>query len=217
MAKNAALSVRAIFWGVTFMPLVWLIIQMGPAEFFRLAYQICTVDNSLPTSSVVTNAPGYAIIDHLYVFSGTSYIVSDDEKTSNDAKAIVVSSCPSGKAECAGALKVVSPSEAREIFGRFVHKVPGVAFLSTVTSLPSSAYLDQVLAGLWRTYASLNLSQAISPRKLLLPSIEQMPMATNSTPSFVSVELKQRWQEYAEHNEARKFERAVIAYGRSDE
>lgn len=65
---------------------------------------------------------GYAIIDRLYVYGGTPYIVADNSATLTEAQAIV----GAGQAK-AGALQVVTVSEAREIFGRFVHKVPGVA------------------------------------------------------------------------------------------
>ena len=78
--------------------------------------------------------PGYAIIDRLYVYGGTPYIVADGPADLAGAEDIVASSCsPSGEttvSRCgttSAAVKIVTVKEAREIFGRFIHKIPGVA------------------------------------------------------------------------------------------
>lgn len=76
----------------------------------------------------------------------------------------------------------------------------------------SATYLDQVLAGLWRAYLSVNPPQEAIPRKLLLPTIDDTATSSNSTPLFLSIETKSKWDDWAKTAEARRFERAVIAY-----
>lgn len=77
---------------------------------------------------------GYAIVDRLYVFGGTPYIVSDSIANLNDVQDIVASTCYTTDQSTVvptcqpkdGELRIVTVDEAQEIFGRFVHKVPGV-------------------------------------------------------------------------------------------
>jgi len=216
---TGASMVRFYFWTFTFLPVIVLFIQLGPVQFSQLVRDVCTVDRSITPSSIVKDISGYAIIDRLYVYGGTPYIVADGPADLAGAEDIVASSCsPSGEttvSRCgttSAAVKIVTVKEAREIFGRFIHKIPGVAFLSTAGSLPSVAYLDQVLAGLWGVHASANPPETAVPRKLLIPSIENTPMSINPLQSFLSVETKSKWEDWARTPEARRFDRVIIAY-----
>jgi hypothetical protein len=70
-------------------------------------------------------------VDNLYVFAGVPYIVSNAASDIIDVHDIVSPGCksPDHSSACitsSEALKIVSLEEARQIFGRFVHKVPGV-------------------------------------------------------------------------------------------
>lgn len=222
MAKtsNGHALLRLVFWGFTLLPVVVLMFQLGPSEFARIMYDSCVVDRSIAPSSVVKTTSGYAVIDKLYVYAGIPYLVAGNGETLIAGQDIVDASC-AGESNCATekSIQIVTVEQATEIFGRFVHKVPGVSFLSTVNSLPSSAYLDSVLSGLWRTYSLLVPTPAPTsiPRKLLIPSLDSTTSAelkTNSTPSFLSVETKAKWEDWARTGEARVFERAVVAYGK---
>lgn len=149
--------VRFYFWAFTFLPVIVLFIQLGPVQFSQLVRDLCTVDRSIAPSSIVKDIsgryhefpatmarhgqceltgnclPGYAIIDRLYVYGGTPYIVADGPADLAGAEEIVASSCsptgetPVSRCGTSATVRIVTVKEAREIFGRFIHKIPGVA------------------------------------------------------------------------------------------
>lgn len=219
-------SVRFIFWATTLFPVVALFVALGPKEFASMLNVICTVDNAVVPSSIVRNTQGYAVVDRLYLHQGTPYIVADSKDVFDNAKEIIEASCdvledhPSECQPRVGALQVVSLEAAQQKFGRFIHKIPGVAFISTPSTLSSASELPTLLSGLWQTYSTLPTSfpfTSSTPRKLLLPSISSSSSLVsyqnqNSNTSFLSVETKKRWSEWAETNDPRRFERAVVAY-----
>ncbi|KAG8898285.1 hypothetical protein FRB99_007545 [Tulasnella sp. 403] len=123
--------------------------------------------NQMPQTVVVQHTQGFNILDNLYSLNGTMYIVTDKPKSIPPLRLITSSAYPvfNGEEEVAKReptskdMRVISPKDARKLFGSSAGRVEGVTFLSNDPPQFVNHYYHfcaELLFGMWRAYSSLD-------------------------------------------------------------
>ncbi|KAK7021197.1 hypothetical protein R3P38DRAFT_3318138 [Favolaschia claudopus] len=139
----------------------------------------------VPQTRIIAHVPGWSIIDHLYIFKGVVYIVSDVPSSIPNVSAIYSKGIDielGREAELARLpddtdIRVISTREARRSFGKGVQFLDGVTIL--VNDPPQFVrhyyhWAAELFFGLWRTYSSLDPSIPASGRPTSLPPPRRM-------------------------------------------
>ncbi|WVQ82768.1 hypothetical protein IAT38_004900 [Cryptococcus sp. DSM 104549] len=146
-------------------------------------------EEGAPRTEVLAHAPGWTIFDHVYLFNGTWFIVTDNPSTIpllrlmtstgneiwNDDESI------KGREPTENDMRIIFPSEAKRLWGHSASLVSG----STLLVNDPAQFLDhyyhfaaELLVGLWRTYASLDptisaqgITHLPSPSRMIFPHV----------------------------------------------
>jgi hypothetical protein len=131
----------------------------------------------IPQTQLLKHAPGYTILDNLFIFNGSVYLVTDKEHLLPPISSILASKGP-GFRDCT----VLSLEKAREILGSFGSTIRGVSWLSA-----DPKPCNSTLFALWRMYSSLDpsidsagLTSLPPPHRLIFPNT---PAFTDHKPS----------------------------------
>ncbi|KAI6107589.1 hypothetical protein EDD17DRAFT_1528370 [Pisolithus thermaeus] len=129
-------------------------------------------NEDLPTTTIIKHVPGSTILDHVFLFNGTVYLVSDDPSFP-PVGAIASSTEKPTEVPQSSDWQVLSTEKGREILGRYGGLIHGVTWLCT-DAHPS----NYTLFSLWRTYSSLNTSLDPAdplilspPRRIFYPNV----------------------------------------------
>ncbi|KAF8800564.1 hypothetical protein BYT27DRAFT_7199682 [Phlegmacium glaucopus] len=121
----------------------------------------------IPQTQLLKHAPGYTILDKVYIFNGSVYLVTDNEQVFPPISSIFAS-----RGEGLNNCTVLSSEKARELLGSHGATIRGVSWLSADTKPDNST-----LFALWRTYSSLDPSidsagrtKLAPPHRLLFPN-----------------------------------------------
>ncbi|KAK7048117.1 hypothetical protein R3P38DRAFT_2687295 [Favolaschia claudopus] len=139
----------------------------------------------VPQTRIIAHVPGWSIIDHLYIFKGVVYIVSDVPSSIPNVSAIYSKGIDielGREAELARLpddtdIRVISTGQARRLFGKGAQFLDGVTIL--VNDPPQFVrhyyhWAAELFFGLWRTYSSLDPSIPASGRPTSLPPPRRM-------------------------------------------
>ncbi|KAF8903321.1 hypothetical protein CPB84DRAFT_1814696 [Gymnopilus junonius] len=132
-----------------------------------------TVDNALqrwgddlPQTRVVKHAPGYNVLDNVYVFNGTVYVIAD-RANALPPMSTIVSHAGNGFAKW----EILSTEEGRKLMGSYGSTIRGVSWMDA-----DSTPHNSTLFALWRTYSSLDRAidstghtRLPPPRRLIFP------------------------------------------------
>ncbi|KAF9456415.1 hypothetical protein BDZ94DRAFT_1229680 [Collybia nuda] len=113
----------------------------------------------IPQSKLLRHVPGYTILDNVFIFKGTVYIVSDDFDSFPHLPLIVAAIGPG-----TNTWEIISTEEARDTLGQYGAILRGVTWMSADTTPHNSTLLS-----LWRTYSSLDPNIDGSGRTSLPP------------------------------------------------
>jgi len=141
---------------------------------------------NIPQTQLLKHVPGYTIIDNLFIFNGSVYLVTDKEHLLPPMSSILASKGP-GFRGCT----VLSLEKAREVLGSYGSTIRDVSWLSADTKPNNST-----LFALWRTYSSLDPSidsvgrtNLTPPHRLIFPNT---PAFTDSKPTSKKEHAKRR-------------------------
>ncbi|KDQ20223.1 hypothetical protein BOTBODRAFT_27641 [Botryobasidium botryosum FD-172 SS1] len=156
----------------------------------------------VPATTLTAHAPGWTILDRVYIFNGTIYIVTDSPKSFPERRLMISSGYDvrNSKEEVLKReptdkdLRFVRPAEARRLFGTSATRVDGVSFI--VNDPPQFInhyyhFAAELLFGLWRTYSSLEPYIPASGRTGLPPPSR---ILFPHTPT-------DKWRDYARMNQ----------------
>ncbi|KAI6043916.1 hypothetical protein EDC04DRAFT_2646133 [Pisolithus marmoratus] len=158
---------------------LWGSRERAPANYHSEIYGTVGVNDGyihwseeLPTTTVVKHVPGSTILDHVFLFNGTVYLVTDDPSFP-PVDAIVSSMEKLTQVPKPSHWQVLSTEKGREILGQYGGLIHGVTWLCTDAN-PS----NYTLFSLWRTYSSLNTTLDPAdplvlspPRRIFYPNI----------------------------------------------
>ncbi|CAK5284375.1 unnamed protein product [Mycena citricolor] len=192
----------------------------------------------VPESKVLSHAPGWTIIDKMYIFKGIVYVVSDDPNTvpnKEDMYSKGIEIFPGKEAEDSRLpdetdLRIITRAEAKSLFGTGAGIVDGVTFF--VNDHPQFIrhyyhWSAELYFGFWRTYSSLDPS--ISPDgRTTLPQPRHMwfnrldafrwrdptdmnPLVLRSSFPDVTMEFLDDWDDRVKMGVPFVFERVVLA------
>ncbi|KDR80331.1 hypothetical protein GALMADRAFT_61700 [Galerina marginata CBS 339.88] len=137
------------------------------------AFGDSTVDNALqrwgddlPQTRLVKHVPGYNILDNVYIFNGSVYLVTDSASALPHMSSIVESA-----GNGFGKWEIISSEDASDILGTYGSTIRGVSWMSADSSPHNST-----LFALWRAYSSLDrtidetgLTKLPPPQRLIFP------------------------------------------------
>ncbi|KAF5310950.1 hypothetical protein D9619_008081 [Psilocybe cf. subviscida] len=139
-----------------------------------------------PLTQIVTHVSGYTVLDNVYVFNGTVYLVSDNPQAFPATSTIVTT-----KGTGIKGWKTVSKEDALKILGKHGAIIRGVSWLSADTKPHNST-----MFALWKTYSSLDTSidsfghtSLPPPRRLIFPHSR---VFTDKNPPFDDHEIPRR-------------------------
>nr|GAT50261.1 predicted protein [Mycena chlorophos] len=118
----------------------------------------------VPQTKVIAHAPGWTILDRLYIYRGVLLMVSDAPQKVPALEAMYSKGVDIELGEEAELsrlpdeddIRVISTAEAKAFFGSGAHLVDGLTFL--VNDPPQHYYhgVAELIFGLWRAYSSLD-------------------------------------------------------------
>ncbi|KIJ51241.1 hypothetical protein M422DRAFT_158623 [Sphaerobolus stellatus SS14] len=188
----------------------------------------------MPRTEVIVHVPGWTILENLYLYNGTMYIVTDDPKKIPDRANLTSAGVFGDRPESERAptdqhMQIVTPEKAREIFGLYASWLDGASFLLTDSHQLIPHYYHwcaEAFFGLWRTYSLLDLNidedghtELPAPRRLMLPYVtpDNFRDSASLTDWFVravfpavSLEFKQQWDDRADMMRPFLLERVVL-------
>ncbi|KAF8155884.1 hypothetical protein B0H34DRAFT_715231 [Crassisporium funariophilum] len=185
--------------------------------------------DDLAQTQLVKHVPGYTILDHVYSFNGTMYLITDSPASIPSLSSIVASRDGSNE------WKVLTLEQGRKTLGTYGSPIRGVSWLAA-----DSKTYNSTLFALWRTYSSLDSAidasgrtKLASPHRLIFPNKR---FFTDSDPDFkdhwirrarvdtgfhpylakaafpqLTVQYLQDWEDYHQMEVPFVFERLVIA------
>ncbi|KAF4621557.1 hypothetical protein D9613_012990 [Agrocybe pediades] len=122
--------------------------------------------DDIPTTKIVKQAPGYNILDNVFIFNGSVFLVTDEKNSLPDMSSMVAS-----VGNGFGKWKIITTSVAHRLLGDYGGIIRGVSWL-TADSHPHNS----TLFALWRTYSSLDVGITSTgyttlppPRRLIFP------------------------------------------------
>jgi len=143
-------------------------------------------EDDLPLTQVVKHAPGYTILDNVYLLNNTVYLISDSQHTLPPMSAMVTS-----KGAGFSEWRVLSVEEGRRLIGTYGSIIRGVSWMSADSSPHNST-----LFALWRTYSSLDtsidntgLTKLTPPHRLIFPHSR---FFTDDNPDFDKYLVRRR-------------------------
>ncbi|KAG8993557.1 hypothetical protein FRB93_001936 [Tulasnella sp. JGI-2019a] len=154
----------------------------------------------LTKTDLIKHAPGFTILEHVYLLNGTLYIVDTTSPTAFPERRMIISSgakiqTPNPEKEPTDKnMQIITMEKAREIFGDSASRIEGTSFICYDHAELFTHYYHfsaEILFTLWRTYSSLDPN--ISPdgqTSLLAPS------------RFIAPHIPaDRWRDYAKMNQ----------------
>ncbi|KAI0314669.1 hypothetical protein OF83DRAFT_1063437 [Amylostereum chailletii] len=122
---------------------------------------------SVPISKIVAHVPGWTIIDKMYVLNGTVYLVTSEPELFPDRKfmtstGIDIANEPEqvrARLPTDKELRIISPAEAKTLFGTGANRVQGVSWLVNDPRQFITHYYHwsaELFFGFWRAYSSLD-------------------------------------------------------------
>ncbi|KIJ51248.1 hypothetical protein M422DRAFT_223714 [Sphaerobolus stellatus SS14] len=188
----------------------------------------------MPTTEVIVHVPGWTILENLYLWNGTMYIVTDDPTKIPD-RAHLTSSGAFGNQPAHEILptdqhmQIVTPAKAQETFGMYASWMDGTSFVLTESHQFIPHYYHwcaEAFFGLWRTYSLLdpNIDEEghtdlPAPRRIMFPNVtpDHFRDAASLTVWFtravfpaISLEFKQQWADRASMPRPFLLERVVL-------
>ncbi|KAF4618746.1 hypothetical protein D9613_010186 [Agrocybe pediades] len=103
--------------------------------------------DDIPTTKIVKQAPGYNILDNVFIFNGSVFLVTDEKNSLPDMSSMVAS-----VGNGFGKWKIITTSVAHRLLGDYGGIIRGVSWL-TADSHPHNS----TLFALWRIYSSLDV------------------------------------------------------------
>ncbi|GJJ08534.1 hypothetical protein Clacol_002752 [Clathrus columnatus] len=191
----------------------------------------------MPETELLVHAPGWNVIDSVYLFNGTFYVVSSKHKRFPDRALFL--SAPAGFSHDVDVMhrqlptdtdmQILSPEEASTLFPSYGIFIGGTTFILTDTPEFVHHYYHwsaEVLLGFWRTYSSLDVTikptgetNLSSPERILMPNIPQDQWSdyarmntfiTKAAFPSIAIEFKEDWSERASMELPYVFERVVL-------
>ncbi|KAK7056614.1 hypothetical protein VNI00_002331 [Paramarasmius palmivorus] len=192
----------------------------------------------VPETKVIAHAPGWSMFDKLYLYKGTVFLVSDNQKVVPEPVAVYSKGIELKLGEEAERLRhptdedfrVVSTEEAKQLFGSRAQIIDGMTFLVNEPEQFLTHYYHwsaELLYGLWRTYSSLDTTITQDGRTFLEPpkrmmfnridadhwrdyaSMNQF-VARTSFPSLI-MEFRRDWLDRIQMNTPFVFDRVLVA------
>lgn len=115
--------------------------------------------DNIPQSKVLRHAAGFTILDNVFIFNGTVYIVTDDPHSVPTLSSIIAAVGPG-----MNSWEVISVNEAKTKIGQYGGILRGVTWMSADTTPHNST-----LFSLWRMYSTLDPSIDRQGRTTLPP------------------------------------------------
>ncbi|KAG8921896.1 hypothetical protein FRC01_014771 [Tulasnella sp. 417] len=180
-------------------------------------------------TSVLRHAPGWTVLDSLYAFGDSFYIVTDTQEDFPDLRDILSSGGAAGQDAKSGNIKFIGTKEAMRLFGHWASHVAGVTFVSEDDEEfdDEDHFSLEVMPGLWRTFSTLDPDITIggntylpAPSRFIFPHLSSgqwrdhrkvnAMMIRASFPS-TSIETKQGWKDRRSIKQAYSFDIVVLA------
>ncbi|GMK58483.1 hypothetical protein CspeluHIS016_0505150 [Cutaneotrichosporon spelunceum] len=191
-----------------------------------------------PRTSVLAHAPGWTVLDDVYLFNGTWYVVTDNPSSiplrrmmiSTGAEIWNDQASINRREPTEKEMRIIFPSEANRLWGHSVSRVADTTFL--VNDPPQ--FLDhyyhfaaELLFGIWRTYSSLDPSinaagetQLPGPARVLFPFVnaggwndyaKMNSFLMRAIFPSISFEYRNDWTDRVDTERPFKYDRVVIA------
>ncbi|KAJ7750943.1 hypothetical protein DFH07DRAFT_1033851 [Mycena maculata] len=222
---------------------------VSPAQQYPAALEVSEIRESYDTrltwgasevseTKIIAHVPGWSIIDRLYIYKGVVFIVSDKPHEIPDVSAIYSKGVDIEVGEEAerarlpddSDIQIISPKEARELFGSGAQILDGVTYFVNDTPQFVRHYYHwcaELWFGFWRTYSSLDPTISASgnttlppPRRMLFNRLDAFRWRDYSTmnqwvvrSSFpdLTMEFLDDWDDRAKMGVPFVFERVVLA------
>ncbi|KZV60108.1 hypothetical protein PENSPDRAFT_644559 [Peniophora sp. CONT] len=200
----------------------------------RLSWQ----GHSVPETKLILHAPGWTVFDCLYMLNGTFYVVTNRPDVLPQAKFIISTGIDIANGEEAAVarlptervIRVISPAEARSLFGTGANRIHGVTWLANDPSQFVRHYFHgsaELLLGFWRTHSALDplipidgTTRLSPPRRLIFTHIDALHwrdyymknpyVLRTAFPSLV-LEFSLDWNDRAAAGVPFVFDRVIIA------
>ncbi|KAG8888382.1 hypothetical protein FRB98_007777 [Tulasnella sp. 332] len=134
-----------------------------------------------PQTTLQAHTTGWSVLDSLYAFNGTLYVVTDDPTAFPPLREMICTGIPANgnkgneaaREPTDADMRVIDIAEATRLFGYSASRLGGVTLI--IITLPP------VFIGFWRTYSSLDLN-ITSNGDTVLPPVSRMifPHAKNA-------------------------------------
>jgi hypothetical protein len=195
-------------------------------------------EEGAPRTSVLAHAPGWTVLDDIYLFNGTWYVVTDNPSSiplrrmmiSTGAEIWNDQASINRREPTEKEMRIIFPSEANRLWGHSVSRVADTTFL--VNDPPQ--FLDhyyhfaaELLFGIWRTYSSLDPSinaagatQLPAPARVIFPFVnagrwndyaKMNSFLVRAIFPSISFEYRNDWNDRIDTERPFKFDRVVIA------
>ncbi|BEJ16657.1 hypothetical protein CspHIS471_0600580 [Cutaneotrichosporon sp. HIS471] len=195
-------------------------------------------EEGAPRTSVLAHAPGWTVLDDIYLYNGTWYIVTDNPSSiplrrmmiSTGAEIWNDQASINRREPTENEMRIIFPSEANRLWGHSVSRVADTSFL--VNDPPQ--FLDhyyhfaaELLFGIWRTYSSLDPSinaagatQLPVPARIIFPFVnaggwndyaKMNSFLMRAIFPSVSFEYRNDWHDRVDTERPFKYDRVVIA------
>jgi hypothetical protein len=191
----------------------------------------------IPQTALLRHSSGFTVFDNLYAINGTLYIVTNNGSAFPELRHMTSTGYPVFNSEEEVAkreptdrdMKIISVREAGKLFGTSGSRVEGVTFMTNDPPQFINHYYHfaaELLVGIWRTYASLDLGiQATGktalppPKRFILPHVKESEWRDyakmnqyvfhGAFPS-TSMEYSEDWADRSETTKVWKFDRVVF-------
>jgi len=193
-------------------------------------------NDPVPESKLLRQAPGWTIIDRLYILNGTYFAVTDKPQDFPPIRLMVSSGYEvhNGAEEVAKReptdkdMQIISTKQAKALFGRYANRLDGVTFLNNDPPQFIQHYYHysaELLFGLWRTYTSLDtritedgVTSLPAPRRFIFSKTPDWRDYANMNQYVIhsafpsmTIEDAQDWEDRSETNQPYIFDRIVLA------
>ncbi|KAG9024182.1 hypothetical protein FRB95_011966 [Tulasnella sp. JGI-2019a] len=187
-----------------------------------------------PPTELIKHAPGFTILDNVYLYNGTLYIVRTDTfpNTFPEPRLMISNGAATGGSSSNSEptdtdMQIINATQAIHMFGERAFRVQGTSFLSYDSAQLFANSFHEVLFSLWRTYASLDpriteigQTSLASPSRFILPHVSSKGWRNDHAdmnqyvfrtglPS-TALEFDHTWVDRAETGRAFVFDRVVL-------